>query len=138
MNPREELESLKKTILEHNDRYYNQDAPTISDYEYDMLMQRLIQLEEENPELKSPDSPTQRVGGRASAAFSPVRHTVSLESLNDVFSIEEAQEFIDKLSEVSEGAQYVTEPKIDGALCCPVLRKRGVCPGGDTGGRRHR
>ena len=75
MNPREELESLKKTILEHNDRYYNQDAPTISDYEYDMLMQRLIQLEEENPELKSPDSPTQRVGGRASAAFSPVRHT---------------------------------------------------------------
>ena len=58
MNPREELESLKKTILEHNDRYYNQDAPTISDYEYDMLMQRLIQLEEENPELKSPDSPT--------------------------------------------------------------------------------
>ncbi len=133
MNPKEELESLKKTILEHNDRYYNQDAPTISDYEYDMLMQRLIKLEEEYPEFKSPDSPTQRVGGRASAAFSPVRHTVPLESLNDVFSIGEAQDFIDRLCEISEGAEFVTEPKIDG-LSVALYYENGIFVQGATRG----
>lgn len=133
MNPKEELESLKKTIWEHNDSYYNKDAPTISDYEYDMLMQRLIKLEEEYPEFKSPDSPTQKVGGRASAAFAPVHHAVPLESLNDVFSIEEAQDFIDKLSEVSEGAEFVTEPKIDG-LSVALYYENGVFVQGATRG----
>ena len=98
-----------------------------------MLMKRLIELEEENPELKSPDSPTQRVGGRASAAFSPVTHTVPLESLNDVFSIEEARDFIVKLGETSKGAEFVTEPKIDG-LSVALYYENGVFVQGATRG----
>ena len=83
MTPIEEINALKAEIREHNKRYYEQDAPSISDYEYDMLMQRLKKLEAEYPELKTADSPTQRVGGRASDAFSAVTHEVPLENASD-------------------------------------------------------
>ena len=69
---------LRETLDYHSERYYNQDAPEISDYEYDMLLKRLEELEEQFPELITPDSPTQRVGGKAAEKFAPVTHTCLL------------------------------------------------------------
>jgi len=133
MTPIEEIRALKAEIYEHNKRYYEQDAPTVSDYEYDMLMQRLKKLEAEYPELKTADSPTQRVGGKASDAFSPVTHEVPLESLNDVFSVEEVESFVTKVSETVENAEYVAEPKIDG-LSVALYYENGVFVQGATRG----
>ena len=115
MNAKEEIQKLKKTIEEHSRSYYVLDAPTVSDYEYDMLMQRLKALEEENPELKTPDSPTQRVGGEALEKFGQIEHEVPLESLNDVFSLEELAAFSQRMdAALAEEHNYVAEPKIDG------------------------
>lgn len=133
MTPIEEINALKAEIREHNKRYYEQDAPTVSDYEYDMLMQRLKKLESEHPELKTADSPTQKVGGKASAAFSAVTHEVALESLNDVFSVEEVESFVTKVSEAVPDAEYVAEPKIDG-LSVALYYENGVFVQGATRG----
>ncbi len=133
MDAKAEIISLRKEIEEHNDRYYNHDAPVISDYEYDMLMERLIKLEEENPELKTPDSPTQKVGGRALESFSPVTHEVPLESLADVFSLEEAESFVNKAGETSGDWDFVVEPKIDG-LSVALYYENGVFVQGATRG----
>ena len=114
MDAREEIAGLRRQISEHNRNYYDLDAPTISDFEYDALMRRLKELEEQNPELRTPDSPTQRVGGSALAAFAPVQHEVPLESLNDVFSYDEVSDFIERVSAAVKDAEYVVEPKIDG------------------------
>ena len=133
MTPIEEINALKAEISEHNKRYYEQDAPTVSDYEYDMLMQRLKALEAEHPELKTADSPTQKVGGRASAAFSPVVHDAPLESLNDVFSVSEVESFVTKVSEAVPEAEYVAEPKIDG-LSVALYYENGVFVQGATRG----
>ena len=108
----EEIEALRRQIEEHNRNYYELDAPTISDYEYDELTRRLARLEEENPEFRSADSPTERVGGRA--LFSPVTHEVPLESLNDVFSFEELEAFGTRIVASLDSAEFVVEPKIDG------------------------
>jgi len=84
---------LTKEIRHHNELYYNQDAPEISDFEYDALTRELKAIEKEYPELITPDSPTQKVGGVALKLFSPVSHAVKMESLQDVFSIQELREF---------------------------------------------
>ena len=133
MDAREEIAGLRRQIAEHNNSYYNLDAPTISDFEYDALMRRLRQLEEENPELRTPDSPTQRVGGSALPAFAPVRHEVPLESLNDVFSFDEVGAFLERVSASVEGAEYVVEPKIDG-LSVALRYENGVFTQGATRG----
>ena len=133
MTPVEEIRALKAEITEHNRRYYEQDAPTVSDYEYDVLMQRLKKLEAEYPELKTADSPTQKVGGRASEAFTPVTHEVPLESLNDVFSTEEVENFVNKVRETAEDARFVAEPKIDG-LSVALYYENGVFVQGATRG----
>ena len=91
MDIQQEINSLREEIRRHNIAYYDNDAPTISDFEYDALMRRLIELETAHPELITPDSPTQRVGGSASRRFAEVRHEVPLESLMDVFSREETE-----------------------------------------------
>ncbi|MBR7081455.1 MAG: NAD-dependent DNA ligase LigA [Oscillospiraceae bacterium] len=114
MNAREDIEELKKILNEHSYRYYVLDDPTVSDYEYDMLLHRLIDLENENPELITPDSPTQRVGGEALSAFAPVSHDVPLESLTDVFSFDEVRSFDERIRASVSDVRYVTEPKIDG------------------------
>ena len=115
MDAKTEIEKLSEELKRHGKAYYDLDAPTISDFEYDVLLRRLIELEEQNPELKAADSPTLRIGGKALAQFSSVRHEVPLESLNDVFSFEELDSFISRSSEAVGGApEYVTEPKIDG------------------------
>ncbi|MGI6012856.1 MAG: NAD-dependent DNA ligase LigA [Oscillospiraceae bacterium] len=115
MNDREELRALRETIEAHNRAYYDEDAPTISDFEYDALMRRLIEMENAHPDLQTPDSPTQHVGGTRNEQFAPVRHIVPLQSLNDVFSFEELQEFGMRIDGMLSGAHpYIVEPKIDG------------------------
>ena len=101
MDVQKEIEKLRREIEHHNKLYYVLDAPVISDYDYDMLMNRLKALEAEHPELVTPDSPTQRVGGMALSQFEPVRHQVPLESLTDVFSYDELFAFGDRSLEVN-------------------------------------
>ena len=115
MDVQKEIEKLRKEINYHSRLYYVEDAPVISDYDFDMLMQRLKKLEEEHPELVTPDSPTQRVGGQALSKFEQVRHQVPLESLTDVFSIDELYAFGEHMdSLLAEPHGYTVEPKIDG------------------------
>lgn len=103
---------LKKTIKYHNNLYYNEDSPEIEDFEYDAMMRELKQIEKEFPELISNDSPTQKVGGSANNLFSPVSHSVKMESLQDVFSFEELNDFCSKI-DLSKTV-FSVEPKIDG------------------------
>lgn len=106
------IAELVKIIRYHNELYYNQDAPEIEDFEYDALMRELKALEKEFPSLITPDSPTQKVGGAALKLFSPVAHKVKMESLQDVFSIEELREFGQKIDTAK--TSFSVEPKIDG------------------------
>ena len=111
----QEIVQLRETIEKLNNEYYNLDSPSVTDFEYDALMRRLIELEELYPELAVPDSPSQRVGGRALSLFSPVTHVAALESLTDVFSFEELKVFFQKTNNSISGKnEYVVEPKIDG------------------------
>lgn len=112
---RERAEELRKLIEYHSDRYYNMDSPEISDYEFDMMMRELKAIEKEFPELKTPESPTQRVGGTAKReAGVLVRHNVPMLSLQDVFSKEEVYEFVEELQKQLEEPEFVVEYKIDG------------------------
>lgn len=113
-NIKKELEQLKKEIAEHNRKYYVEDAPDISDYDYDMLMRRLKEIEKEYPELITPDSPTQRVGGEALTAFETVTHAIPMDSLQDVFSYEELGDFDKRIKSIFADAEYAVELKIDG------------------------
>lgn len=113
-NIEKEINELRKTIRYHSDRYYNDDAPEIEDYEYDMMMRRLKELEEKYPEFDTPDSPTKRVGGKADNSFESVTHTVRMESLQDAFSKEEIFDFARRVNESISNVHYVVEPKIDG------------------------
>lgn len=105
-------QQLTKIIRYHNELYYNQDAPEIEDFEYDALTRELKAIEKEFPELITPDSPTQKVGGAALKLFSPVVHSVKMESLQDVFSIQELREFGEKID--ASKTAFSVEPKIDG------------------------
>ena len=134
MDVQKEIISLRRELERHNRLYYVEDAPEISDYEYDMLMQRLKALETEHPELITPDSPTQKVGGEALSKFEPVRHQVPLESLTDVFSYEELFAFGERMNaSLPEGRSYVVEPKIDG-LSMSLEYENGVFVRGATRG----
>lgn len=113
-NIKEKIENLRATLRYHSDRYYNDDAPEIEDYEYDMMMRELKGLEEKYPEFDSADSPTKRVGGKADNSFASVEHTVRMESLQDAFSKEEIFDFDRRVKETVSDVHYVVEPKIDG------------------------
>lgn len=133
MDAKAEIKKLVEELNEHNHRYYVMDEPTINDFEYDALMRRLIELEEQNPELIAPDSPTQRVGGAAISAFEEVTHEVPLESLNDVFSDEELKVFHEKIEQSLAEPEFTVEPKIDG-LSMALIYKNGVFVKGATRG----
>ncbi len=109
------------------------DEPEISDFEYDKMLKELETLEEQFPTLKSPLSPTNRVGGNAGEKFSPVTHTVVMESLHDSFSHDELRDFDRKVREVSPNVQYVVEPKFDG-LSVSCEYENGVFVRGSTRG----
>lgn len=130
---RQRVETLTKEINYHNDLYYNNDAPEISDFEYDQMLRELENLEETYPQLKQPDSPTNRVGGSAGEKFSPVTHTVPMESLHDSFSHDEIRDFDRRVKEVSPQAEYVVEPKFDG-LSVSCEYRDGVFVRGSTRG----
>ena len=125
---------LRETI-EYNARlYYEEDAPKISDYEYDALFRELGDLEREFPELDSATSPTKRVGGRALDKFEKFTHTVQMGSLTDVFSYDELVDFYNKMKEiVGDSAEYSVEPKIDG-LSVSLIYRDGVFVQGATRG----
>lgn len=107
-------EELTKQIRYHNEKYYNEDSPEITDFEYDMLGRELREIEAEFPELQTKDSPTQNVGGAAARLFTPVKHSVKMESLLDAFSFEELHSFDTRVSEAVGKTFYSVEPKIDG------------------------
>ena len=125
---------LRKEIEKNSRLYYENDAPEISDYEYDMMFRELGELEEQNPELKSPDSPTHRVGGKALDKFEKFTHSVRMGSLTDVFSLEELSAFTDRMWEALRGkVEYSVEPKIDG-LSVSLIYRDGIFVRGATRG----
>lgn len=111
-----EIEELRAKLNEYGRQYYVLDQPTVSDFVYDELMQKLIRLEEAYPEFQSPDSPSVRVGGEVLEGFAQVEHTVQMQSLGDVFSKEEFLAFDERVRSALDitAAEYVVEPKIDG------------------------
>ena len=114
MDAKQEIERLTKELEYHSYQYYVLDDPKIEDYEYDRMLRRLEELEAAHPEYASPLSPTRRVGGAPVSAFEKVRHAVPLESLQDVFSFEEFEEFDARVRESEPDAVYSVEPKVDG------------------------
>lgn len=115
MDIKQEIEELRKQIEHHSNRYYNEDDPEISDYEFDRLMQKLKQLEQEHPEYASGNSPTQKVGGAAKRkAGVLVRHNVPMLSLQDVFTKEDVLKFVEEMQEQLQDPEFVVEYKIDG------------------------
>lgn len=113
MEAKKRIEELTALLQDANYRYYVLDDPKMPDFEYDHLMRELEELEQANPELASPDSPTQRVGGEALSKFQEVTHPVPLMSLQDVFSMEELADFLEKTQDGAE-ISFSVEPKIDG------------------------
>ena len=130
---KQQLAALREQIEYHNKKYYTEDAPEISDYEYDMLYRRLENLEAAFPALKTEDSPTNRVGGETYNTFAAVTHTVPMESLHDSFSEEELRDFDRRVRAVVEDPVYVVEPKFDG-LSVALEYIDGVYTRGSTRG----
>ena len=108
----ERIKYLSDTLKYHNKKYYIEDSPEIEDFEYDAMLRELEKLEEEYPEFRREDSPTQMVGGAALKLFSPVEHSVKMEILQDVFSFEELRSFAEKID--TARTAFSVEPKIDG------------------------
>lgn len=133
MDEQKRIEQLRNELIEHNYNYYVLDNPTITDFEYDRMLRELENLEAAHPELITPDSPTQRVGGKALDSFQQVTHRVPLQSLQDVFSGEELMEFDRKVRDGADRVEYLVEPKIDG-LSVAVEYENGVFVRGATRG----
>ena len=114
MDPKERIIELTARLTEANYRYYVLDDPTMPDFEYDRLLRELEELEAVYPQLAAADSPTKRVGGEALSQFEKVTHPVPLMSLQDVFSMEELNEFLEKTQAVGEKVEFSVEPKVDG------------------------
>ena len=139
-NPRTRIRELIDILNHHNYRYYVLDSPEVSDAEYDVLMQELIGLEEDHPELVEPDSPTQRVGAPPADGFQPVKHLAKMYSLADVFDVDELTSFFNRVEKTLPGqpVAYVCELKVDGAAISLTYRDgaytRGATRGdGETG-----
>ena len=133
MEAKERIQELTKLLSEANYRYYVLDDPQMLDFEYDRLLRELEELEKANPELVLPDSPTLRVGGEALSQFQKVEHPVPLMSLQDVFSLEELDEFLDKVLESDPETEFSVEPKIDG-LSVALEYENGIFVRGATRG----
>ena len=114
MDPKERINELSEILKQANYQYYVLDDPKMPDFEYDRLLRELEELEAIHPEWIQPDSPTQRVGGEAVSQFEKVTHPVPLMSLQDVFSVEELNDFLGKILAAFPGISFSVEPKIDG------------------------
>src|SRR6476469_10438336 len=119
------VKQLRREIEEHNRRYYEEAAPTISDREYDMLYRELGDLEQRFPNLAAPDSPTQRVGGQPLKAFGQITHRVPMLSLDNTYSEEEVTEFHRRLERLlpNKKIPVVIEPKVDGVAVSLLYEK---------------
>lgn len=126
-------QQLRELLNYHAKKYYMDDNPEIEDAAYDALMRELKQIETQNPELITPDSPTHRVGGYADTKFEPVAHAVPMESLLDAFEVAEVSAFDKRVREAVPDATYVVEPKIDG-LSVSLEYENGVFVRGSTRG----
>lgn len=129
------IEKLRENIRYHDRKYYVEDAPEITDHEYDLLMQELEELEKKHPDLVTPDSPTQRVGGEPLKAFAQVRHEIPMTSISNTYSDKELREFDARVRRLlpSEEIEYVAELKIDG-LGVALMYERGRFVQGATRG----
>ncbi len=127
------VDELTRLLNYHNRKYYVEDDPEIEDFEYDAMMRELRSLEGEYPELLSPVSPSQRVGGAPVSGFKKVSHTVQMGSLQDVFSFDEVRDFFERISETVDNPSFTVEPKIDG-LSCSLEYRDGVLTCGSTRG----
>lgn len=134
MSAQKRIEELINLINYHNEKYYNQDSPEIEDFEYDNLMKELIKLEEENPELKRNDSPSNRVGGKPLDKFEQVVHKIPMLSLSNAYSWEDLKDFDSRVRDaVGSDVEYVVEFKIDG-LSVGLNYNNGVFESGATRG----
>ena len=132
-NVEQTLRELRAKLLYHAKRYYVDDDPEISDYEYDMMYAQLLKLEAEHPEFFDPTSPSQRVGGKPLDKFEKVTHAVQMNSLSDVFSFDELREFLERVATSVPEATYAIEPKIDG-LSVSLRYEDGIFVQGATRG----
>ena len=133
-NTKTDIETLRAEINRHNELYYQNNAPEIADFEFDKLLERLKTLEAENPEFITPDSPTQRVGGRADS-FKPFVHRVALMSLDNSYNLDDLKAFDERCQKLADGREfdYVAELKIDG-LSVALHYENGVLIAGATRG----
>ncbi|MBK9215453.1 MAG: NAD-dependent DNA ligase LigA [Chloracidobacterium sp.] len=133
-NVNKEIEQLRAEIERHNELYYQKAEPEISDFEFDQLLERLKALEAEHPKLITPDSPTQRVGGKADS-LRPFRHTVPLMSLDNSYSLDDLKAFTERCEKLAEGRklEYFAELKIDG-LSVALHYENGILATGATRG----
>mgnify|MGYP000739049971 FL=1 len=129
----EKIKKLSEEIERHNRNYYILDNPQISDFEFDSMMRELIKLESENPEFALETSPTKRVGGDVLTSFNKIEHKVQMASLQDVFSFEEVEAFINRCKEQLDSPVFVVEPKIDG-LSVSLEYENGIFKTGSTRG----
>ena len=135
---KQKVQELRNTLQEWADKYYDEDSPVVSDFEYDMKMNELKELEKQFPELITKDSLTQKVGGHVKEGFQKVEHEVPLQSLQDIFSFEELEEFSQRVEKAArenqiKDIQYVVETKIDG-LSCALEYQNGIFVRGATRG----
>lgn len=137
-NLKKRAEELRSELNRHARLYYEQDAPEISDFEYDKLMRDLQEIEKKYPELIAPNSPTRRIGGAPSEGFAKVPHAVPMMSLENALNREELASFYSKLCEAlsDENVEVVCEPKIDG-LAVSLIYENGIFVGGSTRGDGH-
>jgi len=124
-SPKLRIEQLRSQISHHDRLYYEQAKPEISDREYDALYRELVDLERAQPELITPESPTQKVGGRPQAAFAQVEHLMPMQSLDNTYSAEEIGDFVERLQRLlpSEEIPFTIEPKVDGVAICLLYEK---------------
>ena len=134
MDEKQLIQTLRRELEQANYEYYVLDNPSMSDYDFDHKLRRLEELEAKYPQLITPDSPTQRVGGKVADGFAEVRHRVPLESLQDVFSVEELGDFDQRVREaLPAGVEYDVEPKVDG-LSVALEYENGLFVRGATRG----
>ncbi|MDU7904769.1 MAG: NAD-dependent DNA ligase LigA, partial [Peptostreptococcaceae bacterium] len=115
MDVKKKMDELIDLINYHSNKYYNEDTPEISDFEYDNLMKELMKIETEHPELKREDSPSTRVGGKPLDKFNQVTHTIPMLSLSNAYSAQDLRDFDKRVREsVNKDVEYVVEFKIDG------------------------
>ena len=131
MTPVEEVRSLTNELNDHNYHYYVLDDPRITDQEYDQKLRRLQELEDEHPQLKNSDSPTQRVGAPPLDAFQSVEHQMPMLSLDNAFDDQEVSDFVTRVSDrlaTSEILEFVAEPKLDGVAVSVIYKKMANLP----------